>query len=154
MRSFHHLNDAYMVLLRKKDNPEEIRDFRPISLIHSFGKLVTKCMVNRLVGIHDRLVRRNQSAFIKGRSIHDNFRAVNLACKVVHATRTPCVLLKIDIVKAFDTVSWEFLLDVLQHMGFGLRCRNWVATALSSASTRILLNGKAGRRVCHARGLR
>ena len=154
MRSFHHLNDAYMVLLRKKDNPEEIRDFRPISLIHSFGKLVTKCMANRLAGVLDRLVLRNQSAFIKGRSIHDNFQAVQLACKAVHATKKPCVLLKIDIAKAFDTVSWEFLLDVLQHMGFGLRCRNWVATALSSASTRILLNGKAGRRVCHARGLR
>jgi hypothetical protein len=63
-------------------------------------------------------------------------------------------MLKIDIAKAFDTVSWEFLLDVLRHMGFGLSWRNWVVAALSSASTRILLNGRAGRRVCHARGLR
>jgi len=47
-RSFNLLNDAYMVLLKKKEQPEEIRDYRPISLIHSFGKLVTKCLARRL----------------------------------------------------------------------------------------------------------
>jgi hypothetical protein len=46
-RSLYHLNGAYMVLL-KKENPEDLRDYRPISLIHSFGKLITKCLVQRL----------------------------------------------------------------------------------------------------------
>jgi len=36
-RRLHHLNDAFMILLRKKEHREEIRDYRPISLIHSFG---------------------------------------------------------------------------------------------------------------------
>jgi hypothetical protein len=36
-------------------------------------------------------------------------------------------MLKIDIAKAFDTVAWTFLLEVLQHMGFGLRWRNWIS---------------------------
>lgn len=118
-RSLHHLNDAYMVLLKKKDSPTEIKDYRPISLIHSFGKLVTKCMARRLAGVLDPLVQHNQSAFIKGRSIHDNFRNVQLTCKVIHSRRAPCVLLKIDFAKTFDTVSWTFLLEILQHMGFG-----------------------------------
>jgi hypothetical protein len=47
-RSLYHLNDAYMILLKKKEHAEEIRDYRPISLMHSFGKLLTKCMANRL----------------------------------------------------------------------------------------------------------
>lgn len=55
-RSFHHLNDAYTILLKKKDHPTGIRDYRPISLIHSFGKLVTKCMARRLAGVLDQLV--------------------------------------------------------------------------------------------------
>lgn len=50
-RSFYHLNDAYMILLKKVGNPTEIRDYRPISLIHSFGKLVTKCLARRLAGV-------------------------------------------------------------------------------------------------------
>jgi len=63
-------------------------------------------------------------------------------------------LLKIDIAKAFDSVSWTYLLDVLTHMGFGLRWRNWVSAILATSSTKILLNGRPGRRICHARELR
>lgn len=126
-RSFSHLNNAYMILLRKKAQPTEIRDYRSINLIHSIGKLITKCLTNRLATKLDALVSRNQSAFIKGRCIQDNFWAVHLSCKALHAVRRPCVQLKIDITKAFDTVSWTFLLEVLQHMGFGRRWRNWLS---------------------------
>ena len=153
-RSLHHLNGAFMILLKKKEHPEEIRDYRPISLIHSFGKLISKCLVTRLAAVLGGLVMPNQSAFIKGRSIHDNFRDVYVNCKQIHRRRTTCVLRKIDVAKAFDTVAWVFLLEVLQHLGFGRRWRNWIAGILSSASTKILLNGQPGKRICHARGLR
>jgi hypothetical protein len=101
------------MILIKKEHAEEIRDYRPISLMHSFGKLLTKCLANRLARVLDALVHRNQSAFIKGRSIHDNFREVQLSCKEIHRRRLTCVLLKIDVAKAFDSVSWVFLLEVL-----------------------------------------
>jgi hypothetical protein len=63
------------------------------------------------------------------------------------------VLLKIDIAKAFDSMSWAFLLEVLHRMGFDRRWRNRIFAILGTASTKILLNGVAGRRICHARGL-
>jgi hypothetical protein len=148
-RSFHHLNEAFMVLLKKREQPEEIRDFRPISLIHSFGKLITKCLAYRLAPLLNLLVQHNQSAFICGRCIHDTFREVHLSCKAIHRSKRACVLLRIDIAKAFDTVSWAFLLELLQHMGFGLRWHNWISAVLSSASTKILLNGRPGRQICH-----
>lgn len=154
MRSFHLLNDAYVVLLKKKEQAAELKDYRPISLIHSFGKLVTKCLANRLASKLGALVCSNQSTFIKGRSIHDNSRTVQQSCKLLHARRSPFLLMKVDIAKAFYTVSWPFLLDVLQHMGFAQRWRDWMATTLGSASTKVLLNGRPGRRICHARGLR
>jgi hypothetical protein len=143
-----------MILLRKKDNPEEIRDYRPISLIHSFSKLVTKCLANRLAKLLDSLVRPNQSAFIRGRSIHDNFRSVQLTYRFLHSVKRPSILLKVDIAKAFDTVSWAFLLELLEFMGFNQRWRDWLSALLSTASTKILLNGRPGSRICHARGLR
>ena len=109
---------------KKKEHPVEIRDYWPISLIHSFGKLVTKCLARCLATVLDGLVLRNQRAFIKGQQIHDNFRQVQFACKELHKRKSPAILLKIDIAKAFDTVSWTFLLKVLRHMGFGRRWRN------------------------------
>lgn len=125
-----------------------------ISSWHSFAKLITKCMANRLAPKLDVLVSRNQSAFIKGRSIHDNFRLVRLSCKEMHAKRARSVLLKIDVAKAFDTVAWPFLLEVLEYTGFGRRWRDWIALLFGTANTKILLNGEPGRRICHARGLR
>jgi hypothetical protein len=52
------------------------------------------------------------------------------------------------------SVAWPFLLEVLEHAGFPPRCRNWVAAMLRIASTRILINGRLGKRINHARGLR
>jgi hypothetical protein len=53
----------------------------------------------------DGLVAVNQSAFVKGRSLHYNFHFVQLAAKALHARRTPRLLHRVDIANAFDTVS-------------------------------------------------
>jgi hypothetical protein len=62
-------------------------------------------------------------------------------------------LAKIDIAKAFDTVSWGYLLSIMSHMGFSSRWLDWICLSLSTASTRIVVNGTPGRRICYARGL-
>ena len=72
----------------------------------------------------------------------------------MHKEKTPGFFLKLDIAKAFDTVSWPYLLELLDHLGFGPRWRRWICSLLSSASSRILLNGKPGPAIRHARGLR
>lgn len=128
-RSFYLLNDALMILLLKNDAPTRLKDYRPISLMHSFSKLFAKCLARHLAPRLKEIVAPNQSAFIKDRSIHDNF-------------------------KAFDSIAWPFLIEVLLHIGFPRRWVNWITILLSSASTKVLVNGKAGRRIAHARGLR
>jgi hypothetical protein len=75
-RSFHLLNDALMILLRKREDATSLKDYRPISLMHSFSKLFAKCLARRLAPRLKEIVAPNQSAFIRDRSIHDNFRAV------------------------------------------------------------------------------
>jgi hypothetical protein len=153
-RSFYLLNDASIVLLRKNETPAGLWEYRPISLIHSFSKLVPKGLALWLTPFMNSLVRSNQTIFIKGRRIHDNFRYVQLYCRWLHARQHACILLKVDIAKAFDSVAWPLLLEVLERMGFPQRWRDWIAVILSSASTKVLVNGRLGRRICHARGLR
>jgi hypothetical protein len=151
--SLYLLNQAYMILLRKKPDAEEIRDFRPISLIHSFGKLFTKVLATRLAPHMASLVLPNRSAFIRGRVIHDNFRSVQSSIKLLHVRKTPCILLKVVITKAFDTMNWLFLLSLLRHLGFSQRWTKWISLVLSSTSTKIILNGMPGRHICHKREL-
>jgi hypothetical protein len=148
------LNAAYITLIPKKVDAMTAKDFRPISLVHSFAKLITKILANRLAPFLDSLVSTNQSAFIRGRCIHDNFILVQQTVKVLHRQKVPSLFLKLDISRAFDSVSWSFLLEVLQHLGFGLPWCNLVSNLLSTSSTRILVNGEPGEILQNQRGLR
>jgi hypothetical protein len=67
---------------------------------------------------------------------------------------TPAVLLKLDITKAFDTVEWPFLIEVLRILGFGERFLSCICALMSMASTRVLLNGCPRSRIANRRGLR
>jgi hypothetical protein len=67
------LNRALLTLLPKKVAFELLGDFRPISLIHSFAKLISKVLAQWLAPHIDNLVSNAQSAFIKYRYIQDNF---------------------------------------------------------------------------------
>jgi hypothetical protein len=80
-----------------------VKDFRLISLIHLFSKLIFKVLAKRFTPKLSELVHCNQSAFIKGRFIQYNFRIVQLTAKLLHAHRRPSFLLKIDIARAFDS---------------------------------------------------
>jgi hypothetical protein len=81
------------------------------------GKLVSKVLANRLAPRLCDLVQFNQSAFVKGMSIHENFKMVQLFAKLLHTWRKPNLLLKIDIAWAFDSMVWPFLLEILKFMG-------------------------------------
>jgi hypothetical protein len=66
----------------------------------------------------------------------------------------PALLLKLDLQKAFDSLSWEFILEVLEAKGFGLKWRDWIACLFLSTSTKIVVNGELTDRFFHRRGLR
>ena len=119
MGNFGTLNSAYITLLPKMEGADQPKDFRPISLVHSFAKLITKLLANRLAPKLQQIVSPNQSAFIKGRFIQDNFMLVQQTARYLHQQKQPRILLKLDISKAFDSVSWPFLLEILQQLGFG-----------------------------------
>lgn len=140
------LNSAYLTLIPKVD-ASQAKDFRPISLIHSFAKLIAKVLANRLGPLLTSLVATNQSAFVRGRCIHDNYILVQQTIKSLHRHKVPSLFLKLDISKAFDSVSWSFLLETLSHLGFGPSWCGLVSNLLRTASTKILLNGEPGRRL-------
>jgi hypothetical protein len=144
-------NSANVALIAKKEGAQTIGDYRPISIMHSVAKLLWKILANRLSPHLDTIVSHSQNAFIKGRSIHDNFQYVQGAVKHFHHSKTSILFLKLDIAKAFDSVRWEYLLEIMEQLGFCQRWRDIMALIWSSTSSRILLNGQAGRPINHGR---
>jgi hypothetical protein len=83
-RGFGKLNRALITLIPKKPDADSVGDFRPISLVHSFSKLFSKILANRLRPRLPELVSTNQSAFVKGRSLHDNFILVRQVARKIN----------------------------------------------------------------------
>ncbi|WVZ50043.1 hypothetical protein U9M48_001341 [Paspalum notatum var. saurae] len=147
------LNSAFITLFPKKVDALQVKDYILISLIHSFAKLVAKLLANWLAPPLPNLVSINQSAFVKQRSIQENFLVQQLV-RTLHSKREPHILLKLDISKAFDSISWSFLLELMQFLGFSGKWCNLVSLLLSTSSTRILINGEPGGCFTHHHGLR
>jgi hypothetical protein len=148
------LNTAYITLHPKNEDMEQPKDFSLISPVHSFGKLLIKILANRLVGRLHCIVSPNQSAFIKGCFIQDNFMLVKQIARFLHQQKQPRILLKLDISKTLVLVAYPFFIEVLQHMGFRTIWRDILSGLLCSSSTEVLMNGTPGKRIFHRCGLR
>jgi hypothetical protein len=148
------IRGTLVTLLSKKPGVEEVRDFRPISLIHGIAKWVAKVLANRIAPVLPQMVGAHRSAFVSGRCLHENFMMVQGKTRKLHSSSIPAVLMKLDIAKAFDTVDWSFLMDVLRKLGFGERLITCFCALLSTASARVLLNGTPGSRIANRHGPR
>jgi retron-type reverse transcriptase len=109
----HIINKANTALLPKKEGAGSILDFRPISLIHMIPKIIAKAMDLRLQPKMNGIISSSQSAFIKSRSIHNNFMYVRNVARRLHRKRTSALLIKLDIAKAFDSIRWDYILDIM-----------------------------------------
>ena len=148
------LNSTFLLLIPKKERAEDLRDFRPISLVGSVYKLLAKVLVNRLKLVMGEVISDSQQAFVHGRQILDAVLIANEALDSRLKDNIPGLLLKMDIEKAFDHVNWDFLMKVMSKMGFGHRWINWMKWCFSTATFSIIINGSPSGFFQSFRGLR
>ncbi len=148
------LNSSWICPLPKKPEPMSARNLRPISLVHSMAKLISKVLASRLQGFLHLLINPHQAAFIRGRHIMDNFYSAHFMVHYLHTSKQPAAMLKIDFERAFDHVNWDFLKKVLAARGFGDLWIQWMDSLLTSASAAVLLNGVPGKQFNYTKGLR
>ncbi|RVX09662.1 F-box protein [Vitis vinifera] len=148
------LNSTFLLLIPKKEGAEDLREFRPISLVGSVYKLLAKVLANRLKSVMGEVISDSQQAFVHGRQILDAVLIANEALDSRLKDNVSGLLLKLDIEKAFDHVNWNFLIDVMSRMGFGHKWINWMKWCWSTASFSILINGCPTGFFCSSRGLR
>jgi hypothetical protein len=117
------LNATFITLIPKEGQANHPKQFRPIALCNVIYKLLTKVIARRLKPILPTIISPEQSGYVEGRQILDS---IILAHEVIHSlqkTKTPGMLLKLDLSKAFDKISWEYMRAILLAFGFDQR---WV----------------------------
>jgi hypothetical protein len=130
-------NRSYIVLSKKKVDSCTPNVYRPISLLNRPIKLITKTLTLRLQGCLRSLINLDQSGCVCSRSISDSFIFALDLVQTYKLRKKKTVVLKVDFRKAFDTISWDCLLRVLQIRRFN---HKWIQLLLESAKTTILLN--------------
>ncbi|GJW65991.1 RNA-directed DNA polymerase, eukaryota, reverse transcriptase zinc-binding domain protein [Tanacetum coccineum] len=113
------VSTAELVSTAYSNNPRKASDYRPIAYCGVVYKCVSKVITNRLKKVLNGLVDTNQGAFIEGRQISDNILLIQELMNgyTWKGNIRKCVF-KVDIQKAYDTVSWDFLKITLEYFSF------------------------------------
>ena len=103
-------------MIPKKDKAlQELKNWRPISLLNCDYKIASKVIASRLKVDLQNLIDNDQTGFLKGRSIAENICLINNVISYTETKIIPGLLLFVDFEKAFDTIEWAFVEKTLQH---------------------------------------
>ncbi|GKE96460.1 RNA-directed DNA polymerase, eukaryota, partial [Tanacetum coccineum] len=134
-------NSSFIALIPKVPDPKFMNDYRPISLIGSLYKVVTKILAIRLSLVISDLISDVQTVFLPNRQILDGPFIVNELLSWCKHKKQHAMVFKVDFAKAYDSIRWDYLDEVLQSFGFSSKWRAWICGSLTSGMASILING-------------
>ena len=144
-----------VVLLHEKGPRTTYSNYRPISILNSDYRILTRILVNRLNPVAKFLVHPDQTGFIPGRLISDN--GMLLTSMLEYAEWDPSFtgrLLFLDFEKAFDSIEWTWIFDTLTAFGIPPAFITLIRMCYHAPHACIIVNGHRSRPFTVGRGVR
>lgn len=129
------------LIYKEKGDSNELKNWRPITLLNVDYKIMTKAIANRFRKVAGSVVNTDQSCGLPNRTIHDQLFFINDFIEYSNEKNRNGILLTIDQEKAFDRVHHDLIHAVLEKMNFGQTIKSLVKTIYKNMTNRIFLNG-------------
>lgn len=150
---------AHLRLLPKSSNAaelENIRNWRPISLINTDVRVLSKALATRLQDAACALLHPSQCGFVRGRRTTDCILPMRTVMDVyaASASQRGCAIVFLDQYKAYDMVDHGYLFDTLEHFGFGADCLSLIRAIHCGGTMQVRGANGLGERFEQRRGVR
>lgn len=143
-----------ITLLFKKGDHTRLKNCRPITLLTTDYKILTKALANRLKTLLRLPVHSSQTACTPGSTINGNVCVIRDAINYANEVNVPLAIVSIDQLKAFDQVPHSFLFKTIANFGFGPNFIHWIETIYNSVKSTVKVNGWLPAFIDLERGLR
>ena len=130
---------------KKGRNLDFVKHWRPIILLNSDYKILSKVIATRIKSVLGGLIGSPQTGFLQGRNISENLRKLLDAIEFTDNENVPCLLLSIDFQKAFDRVEYSSLFKIMSWFGFGDQIIKWVKILFSHINLATINNGTTSK---------
>ncbi len=129
------------ILYKNKGSPLKLENYRPLSLLNTDYKILTKVLANRIKEVVGSIVSPSQAYSIKGRDITDTICTIRDVVEGMGKDGKGGLVLSIDLNKAFDRVEHSFIEQTMGKFGFGERIQKWIKLIYENAKSCVKVNG-------------
>ena len=141
-------------LIHKKNNPQLLDNYRPITLLNVDTKLLAYSIAQRIKNILPKIINSDQNGYIKNRYIGYNIRQIQDIIDYSEQFKVDGAVLFLDFSKAFDSLEWEFMFESLKKFGFQKSMLRWIKTMYTNIKSSVTNNGWISAPVDVHRGIR
>ena len=131
-----------------------LENWRPVSLLNSDYKILTKILSNRLHAVIPKLIKSDEVGYIKGWYMGQTICTIKDIMTYTNKEDIPGYLLLVDFEKAFDSIEWPFMLKSLEQYNFGNNFRKWIKILYTDIQSCVSNNGYFSQYFKLSRGIR